>query len=58
MSLRNALERIHLIVDGLGLNPQRVRSNLDLSGGMVSPEAIMLKLGKTIGWATRARRGV
>ncbi|MBV9643424.1 MAG: adenylosuccinate lyase family protein, partial [Verrucomicrobia bacterium] len=44
-----ALERIHLIVDGLRLNPQRMRSNLDLSGGMISAEAIMLELGKTIG---------
>src|SRR5271157_15895 len=31
------------------LNPQRMRSNLDLSGGMISGEAIMLELGKTIG---------
>jgi 3-carboxy-cis,cis-muconate cycloisomerase len=47
--LGEALERIHLIVDGLRLNPQRMRSNLDLSGGMISAEAIMLELGKTIG---------
>jgi 3-carboxy-cis,cis-muconate cycloisomerase len=44
-----ALERIHLIIGGLRLNPQRMRSNLDLSGGMISAEAIMLELGKTIG---------
>jgi adenylosuccinate lyase len=44
-----ALERIHLIVGGLRLNPQRMRSNLDLSGRMISGEAIMLELGKTIG---------
>jgi 3-carboxy-cis,cis-muconate cycloisomerase len=44
-----ALERIHLIVGGLRLNPQRMRSNLELSGGMISAEAIMLELGKTIG---------
>ena len=43
------LERIHLVVGGLRLNPQRMRSNLDLSGGMISGEAIMLELGKTIG---------
>ena len=48
-SLSEALERIHLLVGGLRLNPQRVRSNLDLSGGMISGEAIMLELGKTIG---------
>jgi 3-carboxy-cis,cis-muconate cycloisomerase len=44
-----ALERIFLITGGLRLNPQRMRSNLDLSGGMISAEAIMLELGKTIG---------
>jgi len=44
-----ALERIYLIIGGLRLNPQRMRSNLDLSGGMISAEAIMLELGKTIG---------
>jgi 3-carboxy-cis,cis-muconate cycloisomerase len=43
------LERIHVIVGGLRLNPRRMRSNLDLSGGMISSEAIMLELGKTIG---------
>jgi 3-carboxy-cis,cis-muconate cycloisomerase len=43
------LERIHLIGAGLRLDPQRMRSNLDLSGGMISSEAIMLELGKTIG---------
>jgi 3-carboxy-cis,cis-muconate cycloisomerase len=45
----DVLERIHLIVAGLRLNPERMRSNLDLSGGMISSEAIMLELGKTIG---------
>ncbi|MGA8655465.1 MAG: adenylosuccinate lyase family protein [Chthoniobacterales bacterium] len=44
-----ALERIDLIISGLRLNPQRMRSNLDLSGGMISAEAIMLELGKSIG---------
>ena len=43
------LERIRLVVSGLRLNPQRMSSNLDLSGGMISSEAIMLELGKTIG---------
>jgi 3-carboxy-cis,cis-muconate cycloisomerase len=43
------LERIHLIVVGLRLNPQRMRSNLELSGGLISSEAIMLELGRTIG---------
>jgi 3-carboxy-cis,cis-muconate cycloisomerase len=43
------LERIHLIVAGLRINPERMRSNLDLSGGMINSEAIMLELGRTIG---------
>jgi 3-carboxy-cis,cis-muconate cycloisomerase len=43
------LERIHLIIVGLRLNPQRMRSNLELSGGLISSEAIMLELGRTIG---------
>jgi 3-carboxy-cis,cis-muconate cycloisomerase len=45
----DVLERLHLILTGLRLNPERMRSNLDLSGGMISSEAIMLELGKTIG---------
>jgi 3-carboxy-cis,cis-muconate cycloisomerase len=44
-----ALERVHLVTAGLRLNPQRMRSNLSLSGGMISSEAIMLELGKTMG---------
>jgi adenylosuccinate lyase len=43
------LERIHLVIVGLRLNPQRMRSNLELSGGLISSEAIMLELGRTIG---------
>jgi 3-carboxy-cis,cis-muconate cycloisomerase len=44
-----ALERVYLIIGGLRLHPHRMRSNLDLSGGMIGAEAIMLELGKTIG---------
>ena len=43
------LAHIHVILAGLRLNPQRMRANLDLSGGMISAEAVMLELGKTIG---------
>jgi adenylosuccinate lyase len=43
------LERLNLIIGGLQLHPQRMRTNLDLSGGLISAEAIMLELGKTIG---------
>ncbi|AHK35119.1 adenylosuccinate lyase [Rhodococcus opacus PD630] len=45
----DTLARIHLIVSGLQLDPRRMRSNLDLSGGMIASEAIMLRLGETIG---------
>lgn len=44
-----ALERIRLVVGGLRLNPQRMHSNLALSGGMISGETIMLELGRSIG---------
>jgi 3-carboxy-cis,cis-muconate cycloisomerase len=47
--LGEALERVYLIIGGLRLNPQRMRNNLDLSGGMIDAEAIMLELGKVIG---------
>ncbi|MFN8418661.1 MAG: adenylosuccinate lyase family protein [Anaerolineae bacterium] len=43
------LERIDLVVGGLQLDPERMRANLRLSGGLISSEAIMLELGKTIG---------
>ena len=43
------LERLRLILAGLELDPERMRTNLELSGGMISAEAIMLELGKTIG---------
>ena len=44
-----ALERLALVVGGLQLHSVRMRTNLNLSGGLISSEAIMLELGKTIG---------
>jgi adenylosuccinate lyase len=44
-----ALTRLDLVVGGLQVNPERMRTNLNLSGGLISSEAIMLELGKTIG---------
>ncbi|MEX2572072.1 MAG: adenylosuccinate lyase family protein [Gemmatimonadota bacterium] len=44
-----ALERILLVARDMRIHPQRMRANLDLSGGMVSAEAVMLELGKTLG---------
>jgi len=43
------LARLVEIMAGLQLNPTRMRANLDLSGGMIMSEAIMLNLGKTLG---------
>ncbi len=41
----------HLIVlfEGLRVFPERMRRNLDLSGGLIMSEALMLELGKDIG---------
>src|SRR5579871_2934327 len=43
------LLRLHVLITGLQLFPERMRRNLDLSGGMIMREAIMLSLGKTMG---------
>lgn len=43
------LVRLHAILDNLELNEKRMRSNLDLTKGLVSSESVMLALGKTIG---------
>ncbi len=43
------LTRLHEIIVGLRLDPHRMRSNLDLGGGLIMAEAVMLDLGATIG---------
>lgn len=43
------LVRLHAILDNLELNEKRMRSNLDLTKGLVSSESVMLALGKIIG---------
>jgi 3-carboxy-cis,cis-muconate cycloisomerase len=43
------LVRLEVIVSGLEVDPARMRANLDLSGGMISSEAVMLGLGRAIG---------
>jgi adenylosuccinate lyase len=43
------LGRLHAVVGGLKLDPTRMRANLDLSGGLIMAEAIMLELGVTLG---------
>ena len=43
------LARLVTVMRGLTLNPARMRANLDLSGGLIMAEAVMLSLGKTLG---------
>ena len=43
------LSRMHQLIAGLQVFPERMRQNLDLSGGMIMSEALMLELGTTIG---------
>ena len=43
------LARLVTVMRGLELKPERMRANLDLSGGLIMAEAVMLNLGKTLG---------
>jgi adenylosuccinate lyase len=43
------LQRFVVLFDGLQVFPARMRRNLDLSGGLIMAEALMLELGKQIG---------
>ena len=43
------LARLDVIVSGLSLDPQRMRDNLELGGGLIMAEAVMLQLGQAIG---------
>src|SRR5512145_1698400 len=43
------LERLIALLGGLSVFPERMRRNLDLSGGLIMAEALMLELGKAIG---------
>ena len=43
------LARLVEVLRGLRLDPERMRTNLDLGGGLIMAEAVMLELGKTIG---------
>jgi adenylosuccinate lyase len=43
------LTRLLVILSGLTLNKERMRDNLDLTGGLIMSEAIMLALGESIG---------
>jgi adenylosuccinate lyase len=43
------LSRLVEILRGLKLDPERMRANLDLGGGLIMAEAVMLDLGAAIG---------
>jgi adenylosuccinate lyase len=43
------LSRLGEVLRGLRLDPDRMRHNLDLGGGLIMAEAVMLKLGAAIG---------
>ncbi len=45
----DVLVRVVEVLRGLKLDPERMRRNLDLSGGLIMAEAVMLKLGEAIG---------
>jgi 3-carboxy-cis,cis-muconate cycloisomerase len=45
----DSLARLIVVAEGMWLDPERMRENLDLSGGMILSEAIMLELGRTLG---------
>lgn len=49
IAMGDALSRLGEVVKGLQLNPGRMRRNLDLGGGLIMAEAIMLELGTTLG---------
>jgi len=43
------LGRLAEVMRGLVLDPERMRRNLDLGGGLIMAEAVMLELGRTLG---------
>ena len=45
----DVLTRLIVLFDGIQVNPQRMRRNLDLSGGLIMSERIMLALGEKVG---------
>jgi adenylosuccinate lyase len=45
----DVLVRLHMILKGLRLKPERMRENLDIGGGLIMAEAVMLNLGLHIG---------
>jgi adenylosuccinate lyase len=49
VALGDALSRLGEVLRGLRLDAPRMRRNLDLGGGLIMAEAVMLRLGERIG---------
>ncbi len=49
IAMGDTLSRLVEVVKGLRLDPARMRQNLDLGGGLIMAEAVMLNLGAAIG---------
>ena len=49
IAMGDALSRLGEIMRGLKIDPARMRANLDLGGGLIMAEAVMLDLGAAIG---------
>jgi 3-carboxy-cis,cis-muconate cycloisomerase len=49
VAMGDVLARLVAVTRGLRLDPARMRANLDLGGGLIMAEAVMLKLGEAIG---------
>jgi len=43
------LVRMNVLIEGLHVFPDRMRANLDLSGGLIMSESLMLTLGRELG---------
>ena len=49
IAMGDMLARLVEVLRGLRLDPERMRKNLDLGGGLIMAEAVMLNLGAAIG---------
>jgi adenylosuccinate lyase len=49
IAMGDALARLGEVIRGLRVDPGRMRANLDLGGGLIMAEAVMLDLGQAIG---------
>lgn len=47
--LSASLQHAHVVISGLEVNTDRMRANLDLSGGLVVAEAVMMALAPVLG---------